>query len=599
MAPGTRELRKGDLLEILGEIFREKDTGTLVLQQADVSRFLYLQEGNLIFAASNAPEDKFTQILIDQGKLTYEQLDLATEKKGTRTIGRTLVEMGFLSSDDLLGALVDQLKRIAFSAQNWDSGTAAFKPGVLPQNVARLPISTPRFLVDLALATEDRDPVAQSLGHLDSPLTLSPQDRVAARALGLSPDEARLLEQVDGARSARQACERAGVELFTGARFLMGLAHVGLLKVQEPVGRPGPTQPVPVPVDLSFLDDSFSSGRQQEAEPPAPEPPAQPAPPSPAPLPFAEGPAEGDRAPVTLIEEKPAARSEKQKRSFSRDSKSVTLPELLPVPSRSEEQSEGEVPSFLLEKPSKRSRGRWIGILAAGGILVCAGLIAGWYFLLRESPVVTLPPTPPPRHKAPESTAPAPAKAPPAAAQPADQAPVPSPAQSAPQEPKAPEPSEKTAPAAAAPRGTEAGTPTAKPAAPPQPASSSAAPSPAPPSAAGSPWDLLAKGDYPAAARAFRSSFQGRKGGYVVNIEVACQAETVAKGLAAAAGSRDYAILPYDLKGRSCYLVVWGDYPDRPAAESALKAMPAFFLQNAQPRVVPWSKIQELTASAP
>lgn len=84
--------------------------------------------------------------------------------------------------------------------------------------------------------------------------------------------------------------------------------------------------------------------------------------------------------------------------------------------------------------------------------------------------------------------------------------------------------------------------------------------------------------------------------GYTVEIEVACQTDTVAKGAAAAAGKAEYTILPYDLKGRSCYLVVWGTYPDRTSAEAALRELPTLFQPPAaQPRVVPRAKIVELS----
>src|SRR5512140_1531680 len=204
MAQGSRTFRKGELLAILGDIYRDKGTGTLVLQQGTTSKFLYVQEGEFIFAASNSPEDKFTQILVERGKLTPEQLELATEKKENRTIGRTLVEMGFLGSEDLLDALVEQMRKIARSAVRWDEGLAVFKAGVLPNNIARLPILTPRFMVDTALSIDDRNWVATSLGRMETPLVISPAEREVARALPASPEEQRLLEQIDGKLNARE-----------------------------------------------------------------------------------------------------------------------------------------------------------------------------------------------------------------------------------------------------------------------------------------------------------------------------------------------------------------------------------------------------------
>lgn len=255
MAQGTRSLRRGELLAILGEIYRDKETGTLVLQQGQVSKFLYAQEGNLIFAASNSPEDKFTQILIDQGKLTNEQLAMAQEKKENRTIGRTLVELGFLASEDLLDALVSQMRKIATSVLNWETGFAAFKPGILPPNLAKLPISTPRFVVDTALSLADREWAAASLGRLEIPIQMDDIHRDAAKGLNATANELRILGLVDGNRTARQICLDADVNIFDGVRFLIGLYYLGWISLEQAVvAAPAPGKAAKAPVDLSFLD---------------------------------------------------------------------------------------------------------------------------------------------------------------------------------------------------------------------------------------------------------------------------------------------------------------------------------------------------------
>ena len=110
---------------------------------------------------------------------------------------------------------------------------------------------------------------------------------------------------------------------------------------------------------------------------------------------------------------------------------------------------------------------------------------------------------------------------------------------------------------------------------------------------------MLAAGKYPEAAAAFFTEWSKSSSGYTGEIEVACQADTVAKGSAAAAGSAEFAILPFDLKGRSCFLVVWGVYPDKAAADAALKALPAFFQTAAQPKVVTKAKVLELSRGKP
>jgi hypothetical protein len=603
MAQGTRTLRKGELLAILGELYRDKETGTLVLQREEMNRFLYIQEGQIIFAASNAAEDKFTQILVDEGRLSQEQLEMAMEKKENRTIGRTLVEMGFLGSSDLLDALVAQLRKIAFSAMAWDSGMAVFKTGALPQNVARLPISTPRFLVDLALSIEDREVVSSSLGQLDAPIQVSPAEREVLRDLPPTPQEARLLEQIDGQRNVRQICERAGLDLFTGARFLLGLSHLGQVHVRQIISPSTSSKAAAEPMDLSFLDEKPAERRTATKAPPSAPPKAgvgeKSDAPEPGGLPFDSGkpqqPAEGFLLEEHAAEEMPTIRPSGSPAGDRQPKSGDTPSTLLPPPDREPVPAIGgpPPPRFLLEerKPSRAKRLLVTALVAI--VLIGVGAASIWYFFLRDSEIISVPPVPAAQHtrKTPSPAAVQPptdgipsaagAEAPPPTAPPSETANTSSSALS-----MTPAASTPASPQASAPEKAE---PT------PGAAESAQVSPPESPQA----WDLLSAGRYAEAATAFRKAFKDRSGGYAINIEVACQDDTIAKGWAAASADKDFCVFPYSLKGRPCYLVLWGYYPDKPSAEDALKGLPVFFLQSAQPRVITWSKVMELTGTSP
>jgi hypothetical protein len=632
MAQGSRTFRKGELLAILGEIYRDKSTGTLVLQQGATNKFLYVQEGEFVFAASNAPEDKFTQILVERGKLTPEQLELATEKKENRTIGRTLVEMGFLGSEDLLDALVEQMRKIARSAVQWDEGLAVFKAGVLPNNIARLPILTPRFLVDTALSIEDRSWVATTLGRMETPLVISGPEREVARALPATTEELRILEQIDGKLNAREVCERAGVDAFYGARFLLALTHLGLLHLVQGFA-PAPSSKAPAePLDLSFLDEiapsqaAVQASSWQPATPAAPiarapQPPPNELPPTPfvpisfEPTPPGNEPAQPPAAkqglpfeiqpppppPVQFLPPEPESATPKRPLPPARPK---SEPETLPPPDGPAAKSEPGDDQVLFEdigmRP-RRSYGKILGVAAVLLAVVGIGAAAAWYFFLR--PTEMIPVQPGPAAAAPRKPhAPQPTQTP--AVQPAttSSTSAPTPVQTTSAESPAPvKVSEPQAPAPAAP--AQPSSPTAKPApatAPAQaPPPAKAPPVPAFAPASGQGHQLLAAGKYPEAASAFLADWAKSSAGFTVEIEVACQADSVAKGVAAAGGSTEYAILPFDLKGRSCYLVVWGQYPDKAGADAALKGLPAFFQTAAQPKVLPKAKVLELSHARP
>jgi hypothetical protein len=626
MAQGSRTFRKGELLAILGEIYRDKSTGTLVLQQGATNKFLYVQEGEFVFAASNAPEDKFTQILVERGKLTPEQLELATEKKENRTIGRTLVEMGFLGSEDLLDALVEQMRKIARSAVQWDEGLAVFKAGVLPNNIARLPILTPRFVVDTALSIDDRNWVATTLGRMETPLVISAPEREVARALPATAEELRLLEQIDGKLNAREVSERAGVDAFYGARFLLALTHLGLLHLVQGFAPAPSSKMAAEPLDLSFLDEIAPSQAAPAAPPTpvaaiprAPQPPPNELPPTPfVPISFEPTPPEPEPPDALAVKQGlpfelqppppppvqflPLEAESATPRKSLPPARPKARPETLPPPDGPVAAGESGDDQVLFEdigmRPA-RPYGKILGIAAVALAVVGIGAGAAWYFFLRPTEMISVQPGPAaaapgkpapgaaPAVTAPSSTPAAPAESPApvkvsepqagTAAKPAPAQPVPSPAQPSP------------APAKPAPAAAPAPVP---PAVNPRPAP---APSPAP----GQGRQLLAAGRYPEAASAFLADWAKSNAGFTVEIEVACQADSVAKGVAAAAGSSEYAILPFDLKGRSCYLVVWGQYPDKAGADAALKALPAFFQTAAQPKVLPKAKVLELSHAGP
>ncbi len=599
MIQAARSLKVGELLAILGEIYQGKETGTLVLQRDEVSKFLYAQDGQIIFAASNAPEDKFTQILIDKGRLSEEQLELATEKKEGRTIGRTLVELGFLASEDLLDALVEQMRRVASSAAAWESGTSAFKPGVLPPNLARLPVSTPRFIVDTALSIPSREWVSQGLGQLSATLQMSPAEREATAVILPTPAEVHILEQVDGRRSARAVCDAANVDLFTGARFLMGLACLGLVHIQQAMA-PTPKGKSPVEtMDLSFLE-SMDEGAavepprvpdQEPVQPPAP-PAEEKAPPS-QPLPFEpSGPSARPGRPQEEPFAVPAPPAETEPQTAMNWAVS-------PLQSAGTAHTPPAMDSLIFAAaPGRRKSRRWLWIAAAAAVIVLAGASAWYYFFSDRGHYVAMqpevPPTKTPRPQRPTSQTPPPSR-------PAVPAPEQSSGATSVETPVA-APVEQPIPAPITPKTTGEASQAERPRpAPVAPAIRPAIPKPSPPAEKTAPQisspasleqarKLLEEGRFPEAAQAFRMALGPVQGGYTIQVEVACQPETIQKGLAAAGSNDDYRILPYDLHGRSCYQVIWGHYADRESADAALKAMPPFFLQASSPRVAPWDQ---------
>ncbi len=94
---------------------------------------------------------------------------------------------------------------------------------------------------------------------------------------------------------------------------------------------------------------------------------------------------------------------------------------------------------------------------------------------------------------------------------------------------------------------------------------------------------LLEKGRLREAAHRFDSALGARDGLYTIQLAVACEPGTISRAIGTTRGASEFFILPKILKGRECYRLLWGRYPDRSAAEKARSSVPGVFLKDRNP----------------
>ena len=88
-----------------------KKNGLLRFVHGDVEKTLCFQDGNLIFAKTNQPEEKLGAVLFKLEKIskgTYSQVE-SLIKKGMR-LGETLIKGGYISEQDLYEGWICQMK---------------------------------------------------------------------------------------------------------------------------------------------------------------------------------------------------------------------------------------------------------------------------------------------------------------------------------------------------------------------------------------------------------------------------------------------------------------------------------------------------------
>jgi len=253
-------------LETIPDLFRRcrgRETGHWRVG-GESNRTVYLDSGDIVFASSNFKADRLTTILVDRKKLTQDQMDyaMANLKQGM-SVGKNLIEMGFITQRDLLDAARQQVERIVWSALVSPETPVFEAKGELEESIVRLPIDTPSLLLAGVMGITDRNGLLELLGPINQVVLLQGKK---VFELELPSDLAKMAPLMDGTHTILELSSEAAVEPMRTGAFALFLREMGWGKLYElpPLDRqaidkaldvPDPTKPpesIPSPRSMLF-----------------------------------------------------------------------------------------------------------------------------------------------------------------------------------------------------------------------------------------------------------------------------------------------------------------------------------------------------------
>ncbi len=541
-------------LSALKDLFahhRQKATGLWRLGQ-DPQRTVFLEHGDVVFAGSTHPLDRLTHLLVERGRITQAQLDYALANLNPgMSIGKNLIEMGFITQRDLLDVARAQVERVVWATMADDENTPSFEARELDATTVRLPFDTPLMLLSGVLNLRSRETVLEELGPLNQVVVLEGR---RLQQLTLPPDLGRLPALLDGSRTLLELSRESGVEPFRLGAFALFLREIGWARLHE----------LP-PLDRRALELALEP-THPDLSPALPEPPAEPQPSL-----FSE--IHASQFPTTNLEHLSEALDQ-----LGPDDELPDLPELdglpdfpeppdlpepVPVPVASPEQplrihheafGSTELPEPPAPPPAPPSR----RALALGGVLVVVlGAWGGYRYFHR--PRGKAAPAPKADGSVPPPPAPTPAPTPAPAVKPTPtESPLPPPPAAKPE--IKPEPRPETKPETR-PKAQEAARP-------------------AGPASREERFKAIAAGAWKTALAQGEAQRRHLHGKWTLRLEIACQGATVQHAADLLRKQEpDLFLLPMVMRdGRTCYQVFLGEYRSETAALRAAKRLPAPFL---------------------
>ncbi|MEW6364615.1 MAG: DUF4388 domain-containing protein [Acidobacteriota bacterium] len=201
-----------------------KKTGTLTIEGAGSKKRVFFERGEIIFAASEDPNERLDTFLIQRGKITPEQSAEAGRRmlSGMR-FGRILVAMGLLTPSELWTAVQSQVLEVVYSLFPSKDGMFFFDETPEPyEEKIRLSSSFTNIMMEGVRRLDEWPRIREVIPDDEAVPRRCPVDN-RDRSVDLTDTERRVYELADGRRSVRQIIHGGRLGDFEGRRALVTL----------------------------------------------------------------------------------------------------------------------------------------------------------------------------------------------------------------------------------------------------------------------------------------------------------------------------------------------------------------------------------------
>jgi hypothetical protein len=250
----------------LPDIFRlmslAKKTGALEVQRSAGSGKVYFRDGEVYFAESSITRTPLGQKLVQSGVITETQLMKALDihkEKGQR-LGDVLVAENLVDQEHLIEAVRSQIEDAAFDLLRWELGEFAWESGLGIEPEVPIMVSVENLIMEASRRLDELEVILRKIPSEDAILGMAAAPPVGAVEINITPEEWRILVQVNGERSVAEIGQSIGVDTLEAMKSLYGMVSTGLIEVVGgvPEGWQPPPEGEATPAPESELEEASS-----------------------------------------------------------------------------------------------------------------------------------------------------------------------------------------------------------------------------------------------------------------------------------------------------------------------------------------------------
>lgn len=229
IGPLTGSIRDFRFADTFIGLQRANKTGLFKAGADNVVKSIYFNFGDIIFSTSNQKEDRLGEMLVRLGKITGEQYNAAAAKmkKTGQRFGKSLIDLGYISPQELWKSVVQQVEEIILNVFMLQDGWFDFNEGPLPsKEVVTLKLSTGNLIYYGVKRINDIKRILGDLPSWDKVICLSPDPINLFQDIKLDEDGKRIISCIDNTASLKSIVSSAGIDKLEAYKTVHALLSV-------------------------------------------------------------------------------------------------------------------------------------------------------------------------------------------------------------------------------------------------------------------------------------------------------------------------------------------------------------------------------------
>lgn len=233
--PLKGNIRDFSIPKILVYLNRNRKTGILKVKTPSFIKKVYIHKGDAVYASSTDEDDRLGEILTKIGKITMEQYDRSVEvlKKTGKRQGEILVELGYLTPQEVIWGVKYQIKDIIYSLFELLDAEYEFNEEEMPSNeIITLKMSMANLIYEGVRRIHNLNSIRKELPDMDAILKLSTDPVSLFQDIILSSIDKKMLFMIDGKKTVRELINISS-NSFQAMKSLYVLYSTGILEEKQ------------------------------------------------------------------------------------------------------------------------------------------------------------------------------------------------------------------------------------------------------------------------------------------------------------------------------------------------------------------------------